>query len=52
MDKLVPVTQKVELPALPEQMLPAISSLTAALGIPREVLAPDEEIGYAWRDWP
>jgi len=38
------------LPALPQQMLPALAQLTAALGIPREVLAPDTEIAYAWRD--
>lgn len=40
------------LPALPEQTLPAIGELTKALGIPREVLASDEEIKYAWRDLP
>lgn len=33
-------------------MLPALSLLTRALGIPREVLAADEEIAYAWRDLP
>jgi hypothetical protein len=33
-------------------MLPALTSLTAALGIPREVLASDEEIAYAWHDLP
>lgn len=42
----------VMLPALPEQMLPALASLTTALEISREVLAPDEEIAYAWRDLP
>ena len=47
------VTQgEPQLPALPEQMLPAIGQLTTALGIPREVLAPDTEIAYAWRDLP
>ncbi len=40
------------LPALPDQMLPALAQLTTALGIPREVLAPDSEIAYAWRDLP
>lgn len=40
------------LPALPTTVLPAISELTASLGIPREVLASDEEIQYAWRDLP
>lgn len=53
MSNLVSQTEpNVELPALPDQMLPAIASLTTALGIPREVLAPDEEIAYAWRDLP
>jgi hypothetical protein len=42
----------IMLPALPEQMLPALASLTTALGIPRGVLAPDEEIAYAWNDLP
>lgn len=40
------------LPALPTTMLPAISALTTSLGIPREMLASDEEIHYAWRDLP
>ena len=43
---------EMQLPALPDQMLPAIGSLIEALGIPREVLASDEEIAYAWRDLP
>jgi hypothetical protein len=33
-------------------MLPALAQLTTALGIPREVLAPDSEIAYTWRDLP
>jgi len=40
------------LPTLPDKMLPAISELAAYLGIPREVLASDEEIVYAWQDLP
>ena len=40
------------LPALPSTILPAITELTASLGIPREVLASAEEIEYAWRDLP
>src|SRR5215471_6007823 len=40
------------LPALPDQMLPAISSLIEALGIPRGALASDEEIAHAWHDLP
>ena len=42
----------VNLPALPNTVLPAIVELTEALGIPREVLASQEEIEYAWRDLP
>lgn len=43
---------KPELPTLPEKILPAISELAAYLGIPREFLASDEEIVYAWHDLP
>ncbi|MDD4967569.1 hypothetical protein [Halothiobacillus sp.] len=46
------VKEDVNLPALPNTVLPAIAELTAALGIPREVLASQEEIEYAWRDLP
>jgi hypothetical protein len=53
MSKLaVAKTENIELPALPDQMLPALLLLTKALRIPREVLASDEEIAYAWRDLP
>ncbi len=41
-----------ELPALPEKVMPAINELVSALAIPREMLASDEEIAYAWRDLP
>lgn len=46
------VKKEVKLPALPNTVLPAINELTAALGIPRDVLASQEEIEYAWRDLP
>jgi len=46
------VKEDVNLPALPNTVLPAITELTQALGIPREVLASQEEIEYAWRDLP
>lgn len=46
------VKEDVNLPALPTTVLPAITELTQALGIPREALASDEEIQYAWRDLP
>ncbi|EIW8778670.1 hypothetical protein BJQ76_02675 [Klebsiella pneumoniae] len=41
-----------ELPSVPTTILPAIAELTAALGIPRNVLASDEEISFAWQDLP
>lgn len=46
------VKEDVNLPALPNTVLPAITELTQALGIPREVLASQEEIEFAWRDLP
>ena len=46
------VEREVQLPALPDQMFSEIASITSALGIPRDVLAPDEEIGYAWQELP
>lgn len=46
------VKEEPNLPALPTTVLPAITELTKALGIPREALASDEEIEYAWRDLP
>ena len=52
MSEIGPIDPEVNLPALPDQMFSEIASLTAALGIPRDVLAPDEEIAYAWHDLP
>lgn len=52
MSALVPKPPAPVLPALPTTVLPAIAELTASLGIPRTVLASDEEIEYAWRDLP
>ncbi len=46
------VNENITLPALPNTVLPAITQLTTALGIPRNVLASEEEIEYAWRDLP
>lgn len=48
----LPVKPLPILPALPVTVLPALTALTSALGIPRAVLASDEEIEYAWRDLP
>ncbi|MBM9521206.1 hypothetical protein JWG39_15405 [Desulforhopalus vacuolatus] len=46
------INSEPTLPALPTTVLPAITQLTNSLGIPREALASDEEIQYAWRDLP
>lgn len=52
MSLIVPKPEEPKLPALHETMLPAISALTDALGIPRETLASDEEIQHAWHNLP
>lgn len=52
MSPTVPKPPAPALPALLTTVLPALDSLTTALGIPRTVLASDEEIEYAWRDLP
>ena len=52
MSALVPHPHEPLLPALPATILPSLAALTTALGIPRTVLASDEEIQYAWRDLP
>lgn len=52
---MLPIAPKPPAPVLPALLttvLPALDSLTAALGIPRTVLASEEEIEYAWRDLP
>ena len=46
------VRREVSLPALPEQMFSEIESITSALRVPRDVLASDEEISYAWQELP
>lgn len=52
MSAMIPGPNEPVLPALPSTVLPAIAALTDSLGIPRAVLASDEEIVYAWRDLP
>lgn len=53
MSKLVKSEKSdLQLPQLLDTMIPALEQLTSALGIPRELLASDEEITYAWRDLP
>lgn len=52
MSAIIPTPNEPVLPALPATVLPAITALTESLGIPRNVLASEEEIAYAWRDLP
>lgn len=40
------------LPALPDTVLPGLHALTQALGIPRDVLASDDDIHHAWHGLP
>jgi hypothetical protein len=42
----------VNLPAIIPARTPTLASITEALGVPREVLASDEEIGRAWGELP
>jgi hypothetical protein len=53
MTEIVPVSSTtIQLAPLPQNILPSVSQFITALGIPREVLASDEDIEYAWRDLP
>ncbi|ODG97125.1 hypothetical protein A4S05_01710 [Nostoc sp. KVJ20] len=53
MTEIIPVNPTtIQLAPLPQSILPAISQFITALGIPREVLASEEEIECAWRDLP
>lgn len=42
----------VTLPAVIPTTLPVLAQLTESLGVPREILASDEEIGSAWNSLP
>ena len=42
----------IKLPAVIDSTLPALVALTDALGVPREILASDEEIVAAWHGLP
>lgn len=52
MTKSVPSVSEPNLPAAPSQVLPALAEITSALGIPREVLASDDDIVHAWNNLP
>lgn len=43
---------ELALPDIVSYMIPAITDLTSALNIPREVLASDDEIVHAWKNLP
>jgi hypothetical protein len=49
---LIPQSAAIALPDAPSAILPALGAISASLGIPRDVLASDQEIAYAWRDLP
>lgn len=42
----------IKLPAVIDSTLPVLAALTTALGVPREILASDEEIEAAWVGLP
>jgi len=43
---------KVDLPAVLPSTSPVLDQLTKAFGVPRSVLASDEEIQHAWAELP
>ena len=43
---------KVELPEIVSATSSALAQVTSALGVPREILASDEEIAHAWTELP
>ena len=52
MNEIVISIKEEKIPSLPTMVIPAINELIKYLKIPREVLASDEEITYAWQDLP
>ena len=50
MNEIVISIKEEKIPSLPTMVIPAINELIKYLKIPREVLASDEEISYAWQD--
>jgi hypothetical protein len=43
---------ELNLPSVQDSTTSAINQVTSSLGVPREIVASDEEIKYAWRDLP
>ena len=52
MEKEIIITKNINLPNALETTLPQIQQIMDAFNLPREILASDEEIAYAWRDLP
>ena len=52
MNEIITNIKEEKIPSLPTMVIPAINELIKYLKIPREVLASDEEITYAWQDLP
>lgn len=52
MPKKLPIKSKVQLPAVVPEMSDLLEDLTSAIGVPREVLASDDEIENAWQNLP
>lgn len=46
------MSENLNLPVISETVLPLLENITSQLGVPREVLAKDEEILYAWGELP
>ena len=46
------MAQDFNFPALPTAESPVLALLTESLGVPREVLASDQEISHAWTELP
>lgn len=52
MTELAETDQRPSLPSISDNTLPAIDDLTDSLGIPRNILADEEEILAAWENLP
>ena len=52
MSKEISVTRTVDLPDITRESQSLLGHLTQALGVPRDVLATDDEINYTWEQIP
>lgn len=46
------MSNSLSLPVINDTVLPFLDNITSQLGVPREVLANDDEILYAWKELP